>query len=137
MKKILVNSSLKKEMIVKEKDLASIWGSGKARVYATPCMIAFMELTSTELIDQFLENDEITVGTMVNIKHLKASPLGSKITCVSKIIEVNSKAITLEVKCYMNDDILIGAGTHGRYVVEKEKFEKKCYEINKGDLCKK
>ncbi|AKC95717.1 thioesterase family protein [Sneathia sp. DSM 16631] len=127
MKNILIGSILKKDMIVTENDLATIWGSGKAKVYATPCMISFMELTSTELIDQFLENDEITVGTMVNIRHLKASPVGAKITCRAEITSVNGRLINLNVDCYMNDDILIGTGTHQRCIVEKEKFENKCY----------
>ncbi len=128
MKEILVGTELNCEMTVTEDDLASRWGSGKACVYATPCMIAFMELTSTKLIDQFLENDEITVGTMVNIRHLKSSPVGAKIRCHAKIIKVSGKSITLEVNCYMNDNVLIGTGTHGRFIVEKNNFEKKCYE---------
>lgn len=131
MKNILVGEELTCEMIVTEDDLASRWGSGKARVYATPCMIAFMELTSTKLIDKFLEGDEITVGTMVNIKHLKASPIGAKIKCVSKITNVTGKLITLDVNCYMNDTTLIGTGTHGRFIVEKNNFETKCYNKEK------
>lgn len=131
MKNILVGEELTCEMIVTEDDLASRWGSGKARVYATPCMIAFMELTSTKLIDKFLEGDEITVGTMVNIKHLKASPIGAKIKCVSKITNVTGKLITLDVNCYMNDFTLIGTGTHGRFIVEKNNFETKCYNKEK------
>lgn len=121
---ILVGTKYEKKMIVTEDDLASRWGSGKARVYATPCMIAFMELTSTECIDQFLEEGQITVGTMVNIRHIKASPLGSTIICKCEITEVNNKAVNLIVECYQ-DDILIGSGTHGRYIVDKEKFESK------------
>ena len=34
MKNILIGSILKKDMIVTENDLATIWGSGKAKVYA-------------------------------------------------------------------------------------------------------
>lgn len=131
MKEILVGKSLSWNTVVTENDLASRWGSSKARVYATPCMISFMELTSTKLIDQFLEGDEITVGTMVNIKHLKASPLGSKITCKSTITQVTGKFITLDVNCYMNETTLIGTGVHGRFIVEKEKFENKCYNKEK------
>lgn len=122
MKEITLNKKLRKEMIVTENDLATRWGSGKAKVYATPCMIAFMELTSTELIDLFLENDEITVGTMVNIKHIKATPIGKKVICESEIIEVSGKSITLNVICYVDDEV-IGKGTHGRYIVNKTKFE--------------
>ena len=122
MKQIILNTKLTKEMVVTENDLATKWGSGKAKVYATPCMIAFMELTSTELIDAFLENDEITVGTMVNIRHIKATPIGKKVICEAEIIENTGKSITLNVICYVDGEV-IGKGTHRRFVVNKEKFE--------------
>lgn len=122
MKEILLGTKHTSYMTVKEQDLATKWGSSKAKVYATPAMIAFMELTATECVDQFLEPGEITVGTMVNVRHLKASPIGSVVKCECKIIEVAGKAITLNVSCYVNDE-LIGTGTHERYVVNKQKFE--------------
>lgn len=122
MKEILIGQKYRKEMIVKEEDLASSWGSGKARVYATPMMTAFMELTSTECIDIFLENDEITVGTMVNIKHIKATALSKTVICECEIIETKGKSITLNVVCYVDGEI-IGKGTHSRYVVNKGVFE--------------
>lgn len=125
MKEILIGTKFEKQMIVSEDDLASRWGSGKARVYATPCMIAFMELTSTECIDQFLDDEHITVGTAVDIKHLKASPIGAKILCKCEILEVIGKQINLKVECY-HDDKLIGSGLHSRYIVNKKKFEDNC-----------
>ncbi|WP_067143287.1 thioesterase family protein [Oceanivirga salmonicida] len=124
MKEILIGAKYTETTIVKEEDLACKWGSGKARVYATPSMIAFMEITSTHCIDQFLEGNEITVGTMVNIKHLKASPINSKVVSECEILEVNKKEILLSVKCFVNGE-LIGSGTHTRYVVDKVKFEEK------------
>ncbi|WP_068268590.1 thioesterase family protein [Caviibacter abscessus] len=124
MKDIQIGIKHEKFMTVEEQDLATRWGSGKAKVFSTPAMIAFMELTSAECIETFLENDEITVGTMVNIQHLKASPLGSKVKCECDIKEVKGKMITLYVSCYV-DSVLIGTGIHSRYVVNKQNFEKK------------
>lgn len=113
-----------KKMIVEENDLATKWGSGKARVFSTPAMIAFMELTSTECVQKFLEEGYITVGTMVNIKHLKASPIKSEVICTVKITAKNLNEVTLDVKCEVEGE-LIGIGEHKRYIVNKEKFEKK------------
>lgn len=130
MKEILPHSKYSAKMIVYEKDLACSYGSGLARVYATPSMIAFMEKTSSDFIAQFLENAEITVGTKVNIVHIKASPLLSEITCNVEIIEILGRKITLKVECICNNEI-IGNGTHERFVVNLEKFEKKVYEKSK------
>ena len=64
MKEILLGTKHTSYMTVKEQDLATKWGSSKATVYATPAMIAFMELTATEYVDQFLGTGEVSVGTM-------------------------------------------------------------------------
>ncbi|VWL85044.1 thioesterase family protein [Oceanivirga miroungae] len=127
MKEILVGSKYTNKMIVNEKDLASSYGSGLARVYATPAMIAFMEKTSSDYIAKFLENDEITVGIKVNIEHIKASPILSEVVCNVEIKEVSGKKIVLSVECLVNDEI-IGKGIHERFVVNHEKFEKRVYE---------
>lgn len=123
MKIIQVGTKYEKYMTIEERHLATYWGSGKAKVYATPSMIAFMELTSTECIDAFLEDGEITVGIMVNIRHLKASPIGSLVKCICEIKEVKGKTVTLDVSCYVGD-MLIGTGMHSRYIVNKQNFEK-------------
>lgn len=111
-----------KFMLVTEEDLATKWGSRKARVYSTPAMIAFMEITSDENLARFLDEGYISVGIGVNIRHLRASKLGSNIKCISEIIKKDKNRVTFNVKCFDKDN-LIGEGIHERYIVNKEKFE--------------
>jgi predicted thioesterase len=61
------------------------------------------------------------VGIAVNIKHLKASPVGALIRCDAKLVEVDRKRLVFEVRCFEND-VLIGEGIHERFVVDSEKF---------------
>lgn len=122
----MLGSTFTKKMKVEEQDLATRWGSGKARVFSTPAMIAFMELVSTEHLDKYIESENISVGTMVNIKHIRASKLGAEVICNTKIIEVKGLEIIFEVECLV-DGKVIGSGTHGRYIVNKENFENKVY----------
>ena len=62
-----------------------------------------------------------TVGIAVNIKHLKASPVGAAIRCEAELVEVDRRRLVFAVKCF-EGDTLIGEGIHERFVVESAKF---------------
>ncbi len=109
------------EIIVKAEDTAARYGSGLIEVFATPAMIGLMESTAQLSIQSFLDNGLITLGTEVNIKHLKATPVGMKVKCVTKLISIDGKKLVFEVSAF--DEIaMIGNGTHSRYIVDAEKF---------------
>ncbi len=111
----------KKELIVTQKDTAIVYGSGLLPVFATPAMIAFMENVAHESVAPYLPASLTTVGTEININHLKASAIGQKLTCKSSLIKVNKRQLCFHVEVYDDVDI-IGSGTHTRVVVDKEKF---------------
>ena len=58
--------------VVSSSETADAVASGALKVFSTPMMIAFMESTAFELAQKNLEEGDTTVGTAVNIKHLKA-----------------------------------------------------------------
>lgn len=110
-----------KEIIVQTEDTAARYGSGLIEVFATPAMIGLMESTAQQSIQHLLDNGLITLGTEVNIKHLKATPVGMKVNCKSKLISIEGKKLLFEVEA--SDEIgIIGNGTHTRYIVDAEKF---------------
>ena len=111
-------------LVVEHKDTAAVYGSGSLEVFATPAMIALMEKTCLESVNAKLGEGNTTVGISVNIKHLKASPVGSVIRCDSKLVEVDRKRLVFEVHCF-EEDTLIGEGVHERFVVDSEQFMKK------------
>ena len=113
--------SLTLEKIVSENETAAKIASGALNVFATPILIAFMENASFELVQKELPTGETTVGTSVNIKHLKANLIGDKIKCVSVLEKIDGKKLEFSVKVYHGDN-LVGEGTHGRFIVNEEKF---------------
>jgi len=120
---IPLNALGKLKLIVSEDDTATRYGSGNVDVFASPAMIALMEKTALESVLQFLPEGYGTVGIAVNIKHIKASPVGAAITCFSKLTGIESKKLTFDVKA-SDETGLIGMGTHTRFIVNLNEFIK-------------
>ena len=108
-------------LLVRHEDTAAVYGSGALEVFATPAMIALMEKTCLESVSDKIGEGNTTVGISVNIKHLKASPVGALIRCDATLIEVDRRRLVFEVKCF-EGETLIGEGIHERFVVDSEKF---------------
>ena len=112
------------EVVVSEENTAKTMGSGALDVFATPAMIALMEKTAWESVQSYLEEGSGTVGTLMNVKHVAASPVGMKITCETELVKVDGRALTFTVKAF-DEAGLIGEGEHERFVVFNDKFQAK------------
>jgi fluoroacetyl-CoA thioesterase len=93
-------------------------------VYGTPIMIYHMESTSGAAIQQYLPEGWVSVGTVVNVKHLAATPVGSKVTLQATVIEIGDSTITFAVEAH-DETEKIGEGTHVRAAVEMSRFMKR------------
>lgn len=124
MKEIKIGSVLTKEITVTDDLLACHVGSGIVRVYATPMMIALMENTACECLNQFLDEGETSVGVMMNTTHDAATPSGMKVSVTAEITNVDRKKVSFSIIAKDEKDI-IGKASHDRFVVVKEKFESK------------
>lgn len=107
--------------VVTFEDTAAKYGSGMIEVFASPAMISLMEAAAMNLVQPFLPAGYDTVGTEVNVKHVKATPVGMTVYCEAELIK--SDGPKLEFKVEARDERgLIGTGTHKRYVIESEHF---------------
>lgn len=112
------------EEIVTHDLTAAKIGSGLVEVYATPMMIALMEKTCSDAVDPYLAEGEGTVGTLVNVTHSAATPVGMKVWCECELVEVDRRRLCFKVVAY-DERGLIGEGTHERFIISKEKFQAK------------
>ena len=112
--------------IVKETDTAKTLGSGELAVLATPRMIALMEECAYKCISSDLEVGATTVGTLMNVKHVSATPIGMGVTIEAEITENEGRRVCFLVKAY-DECGLIGEGIHERFIVYSEKFTEKTY----------
>lgn len=126
-KELVAPQDFHKQRIVTTEVLASALGSGRANVFSTPMMIALMEATCNEGVMPYLNDDYISVGTEVCIKHVKASKLGAVIQCQGTLVSMDGPFLNFEVAAY--DQVgLIGHGKHQRCIVHLKKFETKTNE---------
>jgi len=93
-------------------------------VYSTPDMIRLMETAAFHALQPYCEDDEITVGTSINVQHRAASGMGTHISAEAVLESFDGRFYTLRVTA-RDDKQEIGRGTVGRAVVSVGKFVEK------------
>jgi predicted thioesterase len=93
-------------------------------VYGTPIMIYHMENTAASAIQEYLPEGWVTVGIVVNVKHLAATPVGATVTTRAEVIEVGDNTIKFAVEAHDGFE-KVGEGIHVRAAVEMKRFMKK------------
>ena len=112
------------DRVVTENDTAAKAASGSVEVLATPVMIAWMEEASLRLAQKELEEGLTTVGTEVNIKHLKGTLVGKIVKVLSTLKEIDRKRLVFDVEV-IQDGVAVGTGSHTRFIIDTAKFYEK------------
>jgi predicted thioesterase len=112
------------EIVVGEAQLASAIGSGGVRVFSTPSMIALMESAAVNAVARALMDGQTTVGTLVNVQHMAATPPGMRVRAYARLLKVHGRLLEFEIWAE-DDGERIGEGTHQRAVVDLARFEQK------------
>lgn len=109
---------------VEEQCLASRIGSGDARVFSTPMLVAGIEQAAAAVVKPCLEPGYTTVGTHIDVYHRVASPPGMTITFEATLetISPNGRGLGFRVRA-RDEGGEIGEGTHERVIVELDRFE--------------
>ena len=90
-------------------------------VFATAYVLAFVEWTCLELVKPYLEPGERTVGTGITMQHTAATPVGMTATAEVELTAVNGRMLEFAFIC--RDDVeVIAKGTHGRAIIDLERF---------------
>lgn len=109
---------------VGENNTAATIKSGELKVYATPAMIALMEQAAYQSVAGRLEEGMGSVGTMMNVSHLSATPVGMQVRAESELVAVDGRKLTFQVEAY-DERGKIGEGIHERFIVDNLKFQQK------------
>jgi fluoroacetyl-CoA thioesterase len=108
-------------LVVGEAQTAAAFGAGGVLVLGTPVLIGLMENAAWQLVQPELPEGESTVGTLVNVRHLAATPMGGHVVATAELIEIDDRRLVFRVSA-RDDTQLIGEGTHERVRIVLERF---------------
>jgi fluoroacetyl-CoA thioesterase len=121
--------------VISEADTAIAAGSGDVPVLATPRLLALAEAASVAAIEPHLAAEMTSVGTAASLEHRRASPVGAEIVVEAELTEVAGRRLVFsfivrhsqsgpsaEGGPEAEEDLVVGAGTLERVVVDREKF---------------
>ena len=106
---------------VKEKDTSKSMRIGGLDIFSTSAMILLMESTVCKSLEAYLENGTTTVGKSMNVQHFCPTPVGTAIRFESKLIKIDGKNLTFEVKAHDPFGVM-GSGIHERKIVDSQYF---------------
>ena len=110
---------------VEEADTARVsGGESLPPVLSTPKMISYMERTSHYAILPFLSDGQTSVGTVVNIRHLGATPVGMEVRFRVELVEVDRRRLKFKVEAW---DAMekVGEGEHERFIIDRGRFDER------------
>ena len=112
------------ELVVGEEHTAPRVGSGAIHVLATPVMINVIEAAALAAVERLLPPGHQSLGTVLNVRHIAATPVGMRVTAKATVQRVEGRTIHFTVEA-RDERELIGDGTHERVVVNVEKFDQR------------
>ena len=113
---------------VPESDSARVTGGESLPpVLATPRLISYLERTAHYAILPFLNAEQTSVGTMVTLRHMGATPVGMEVRFRIELVEVDRRRLLFKIEAW--DEIeKVAEGEHERFIVDKARFYQRLEE---------
>ena len=94
---------------------------GDYKVFSTPSMTLFVEMTAHQLTAPHLKPGQGQVGLSINLRHLAPTPIGRKVRADAELVAIDRRKLTFKVKVY--DDVeQVGEAEHERFVIDVDKY---------------
>ena len=112
---------------VNRSNTASALGNEGVDVFATPFLVALMEEAARNAVESLLPEGMLTLGGLVEVKHLAPTPLGFEIRASACLLEVKGSKLVFEVG-FVDGVERIGEGRHVRFIASREDFSRSVRE---------
>jgi fluoroacetyl-CoA thioesterase len=119
-----VGLSRERQQVVTRERTAVHVGSGSLGVYATPAMLALVEVTAREFLDELLDDTQTTVGTAVTLKHLAPTPEGETVNVRVEIASIEGNIVQLNAELWDRVE-KVGEAIHTRALIDVDRFLKR------------
>ena len=116
-----VGAALELEWSVDDTNTANAFGNAGMHVLATPMLVDYFEIACHRLLEPSLGPGQGTVGILVDVRHLAATPRGMRFTVRAEVAEVEGRRVAFKVEA-SDEAERIGEGRHERYIVDMERF---------------
>ncbi len=128
---VKIGASKERTITVSSNQTTSFLWEGE-NVLSTPSMIAEMEETCRLLLKEQVipEPEWDSVGTVVNIQHLAATPVGAEVFLKAEVVSADGRRIMFKTEA--RDKLeKIGDGMHERFIINIPRFRAKFNEKQK------
>ena len=103
-------------LVVPDERTADAMGNRGVRVFATPFVVALLEDASAAVLRPHLPAGGASVGTMIEMRHLAATPVGMTVRARATLLETDGKRFLFAVQAWDAKE-KIAEGRHERYLV--------------------
>jgi fluoroacetyl-CoA thioesterase len=103
-------------LVVPPERTAHAMGNRGVHVLATPFVIGLLENAAAAVLQPHLPPGGTSVGTMVEMRHLAATPVGMTVRAKARLLETDGKRFLFAVEAW-DDKEQIAEGRHERYVL--------------------
>jgi len=112
------------ERRVTEAESSDRHGNPIIHVLTTPVVVEWMEEVATAGVQQHLPEGQGTVGSVVNMKHLAATPIGLMVRVVAHLKQIDGRRLVFWIEAF--DEVeKIAECHHERFIVDLARFHDK------------
>lgn len=112
------------QFVVSDQHLIDFAHDGMPRILCTPWLIWFLEHAARNAVLPLLEPGESTVGAVVNVEHIAATPIGAQVVCRARVIYVDGPLISFQLEA-RDEHERIARGTHKLRVIQAARLAKR------------
>ncbi|HXN71167.1 MAG TPA: hotdog domain-containing protein [Candidatus Acidoferrales bacterium] len=109
------------EKVIPHEWTLAAFNPGLPAVLSTPAMIGMMEIAASQAVLPELPPGAITVGTRIEVDHLKAVPGGTTVRATARLVKHEGRFLVFDVEARAGE-VVLGRGRVFRAIVEPQKF---------------
>lgn len=107
------------------------WDARLPAVFSTPAMIGMMEAATLIAVAPALAPGTITVGTRIEVDHLKAVGAQTVVTASARLTDINGRILGFDVEARAGE-LVVGRGRVYRAIVDEARFHGKAGKAPQG-----
>ncbi len=110
--------------VVTQQHLIDFAHDGMPEILCSPWLIWFLEHAARNAVLPYLEQGESTVGVVINVEHIAATPPGAEVVCRARVIYTDGPVISFQFEAF-DEHEKIATGTHKLRVIQAARLAKK------------